>query len=420
MTHRIRNFDSLATTPARRDALDIVEAGLRSIDTAAVVRDRVRLAGSVLSIDTKSYDLATYRNVHVFGFGKASCEASAALEQILGERIHAGISIGTRANTCKTIKVCEASHPLPSPENVLHSGEIVAQCEDLSSEDLVLVVVSGGGSAMLCWPSSECDQGTLLYEASIRKGLTIQELNVVRKHISSLKGGGLAKLLHPATVVGLIFSDVPGNMPDMVASGPTYPDDSTVADAQAIIRKYELGSFELMETPKDASLFGNVTNIVLVSNETALQAMAHSAENLGYDSDIIASDMYDEPSSLVARFTAVARPHSVMLGGGESRFIVAARGGRGGRNQYVALTAATGLQAGQMFASIASDGNDNNDCAGALVDDSTVAHATASGFDTGDTLRNFDEHALLEKTGTLVYTGPTGANVSDLMFLLTP
>lgn len=420
MTHRIRNYDSLATTPARRDALDIIEAGFQAIDTAAVVHDRVRLEGDQLTVGTKTYDLNIYRNVHVFGFGKASCQASAALEQILGDRLHAGISIGTRANVCQTIKICEASHPLPSAENVRYSGEMVAECKGLSPEDLVLVVVSGGGSAMLCWPSSECEQGTRLYEASIRKGLAIQELNVVRKHISSLKGGGLAKLLYPATVVGLVFSDVPGNMPDMVASGPTYPDSSTVADAQAIIDRYELGTYALFETPKDASLFKNVTNIVLVSNETALRAMAKTAQNLGYASDIVASDMYDEPPALVARFTVRARPHSAILGGGESRLVIPEQAGHGGRNQHVALTAATALQTGQLFVSIASDGSDNNDSAGAIVDDGTVRRAAESGLDVKDALRKFDEHNLLEKTGALVFTGPTGANVSDLMFLLTP
>ncbi len=419
MTHRIRNYDVLATTPVRRDALDIIEAGLVAIDTATTVRNHVRLDGNSLTIGTRSYDLSRYRNVRVFGFGKASCQASAVMEQILGTRLHAGISIGTGTNACRTIKVCEASHPVPSSENVRHSGEIVAQCGTLSAEDLVLVIVSGGGSAMLCWPESECDQGIRLYEASVRKGLTIGELNVVRRHISSLKGGGLAKLLYPATVVGLIFSDVPGSMPDMVASGPTYPDTSTVADAQAIIDRYELGQYELLETPKDASLFKNVTNIVLISNETALQAMSETAQSLGYDTDIIASDIYDEPPALVARFTAAARAHSVILGGGESRLVIPVHGGHGGRNQYVALTAARVLQSGQVFVSIASDGSDNNDSAGALVDDATVKLATESGFDVNDALKKFDEHALLEEAGALVFTGPTGANVSDVMFLLT-
>jgi len=418
--HRIRNYEALATTPVRRDALDIIEAGLQAVDTAATIRNRVRLDGNMLSIGTSTYDLTAYRHVYVFGFGKASCQATVALECLLGDRLHAGISIGTRSGVCQTIKVCEASHPLPSPENVRHSGELVAQCASISPEDLVLIVVSGGGSAMLCWPSSECDQGIRLYEASVKKGLTIEELNVVRKHISSLKGGGLAKLLYPATVVGLIFSDVPGSMPDMVASGPTYPDTSTVADAKAIIDRYELGVFELMETPKDVSLFKHVTNIVLVSNEIALEAMKKTSRTLGYSADILASDMYDQPATLVARFTAASRPHSVILGGGESRLVITTHGGNGGRNQYVALTAATGLRAGQLFASIASDGSDNNNSAGALVDDATVQRATESGFNTHDTLKRFDEHALLEKTGALVFTGPTGANVSDLMLLLTP
>ncbi len=418
--HRIRNYDALATTPVRRDALDIIEAGLASIDTATTVRTHVHRNGSTLTIGAHHYDLDAYRHVHVFGFGKASCQASAALENILGNRLHSGISIGTRANVCHTIKVCEASHPLPSLENVRHSGDLVAQCETVSPEDLVLVIVSGGGSAMLCWPSSECDQGTRLYEASIRKGLTIEELNVVRKHLSSLKGGGLAKLLSPATVVGLIFSDVPGNMQDMVASGPTYPDASTIADAQEIIDRYRLGTYELLDTPKDASLFKNVTNIMLVSNESALKMMSQTAQALGYDTQVIASDMYDHPTPLVGRFTAGVRPHSVILGGGESRIIVTAQGGRGGRNQHVALTAAAVLKPGQLFFSIASDGSDNGDSAGAMVDDATIQRATESGFDTADTLRKFNEHSLLEKVQALVFTGPTGANVSDLMMLLTP
>jgi glycerate-2-kinase len=418
--HRIKNYDALATVPARRDALDIIEAGFGAIDTAATVRARVRREQDTLIIADKRYDLTHYRHIHVLGFGKASCEASAALEMILGDRLHAGISIGTRANVCENIKVCEASHPRPSLENVRHSGDLVAQCGTITAEDLVIVVISGGGSAMLCWPESECDQGTKLYEASIRKGLTIQELNVVRKHISSLKGGGLAKLLHPATVVGLIFSDVPGNMQDMVASGPTYPDASTIVDAQVIIDRYDLGSYNLIETPKDPALFANVTNVVLVSNETALQAMSQVAQKLGYTSHVISSDMYDDPEALTARFIDAAGPHTVVLGGGESRLVITTGGGDGGRNQHVALTGALRLTSGQLFASIASDGIDNGDCAGAIVDSSTVERAHHLGFDAHHALQTFDEHALLEKTGSLVLTGPTGANVSDLMVLVTP
>lgn len=418
--HRIRNFQALSRTPTHRDALDIIEAGLEAIDTAAVVRSQVRLDGETLSIGYRQYDLTKYRHIHVLGFGKASCIAAAELEQILNGRISSGIALSNSPKVCKSIAVCETSHPLPSDVNLKHSSALVAECETVAADDLVLVLISGGGSAMLCWPASECEQGVRLYHAANREGLTIHELNTVRKHISALKGGGLVKLLHPAKVVGMIFSDVPGDTPDMVASGPTYPDPTTIDDAKAVIAEHRLGDFDLMETPKDPELFRNVDNIVLVSNETALETMAATARRLGYDAAVVASDMYDEPAKIVSRLREKSKPHSVMLGGGESRLTISQPGGDGGRNQHVALTAATSLDRGELFASIASDGSDNGDSAGALVDAGTPARAVAAGIDVKRTLRHFNDRPLLEKTGDLVFTGPTGANVSDLMFLLTP
>jgi glycerate 2-kinase len=420
VTHRIRNYDELASTPARRDVLDIIESGLAAIDTGAVVRKHVQVNGNRLIIGTLQYDLNAYRHIHVLGFGKASCAAASVLDELLGERLFHGIALGSEAKVCRTIDVCEATHPLPSERNLELSSRLVRECETITADDLVLVIVSGGGSAMLCWPASECEQGVGLYEASVRKGLTIEELNTARKHISSLKGGGLAKLLHPATVVGLIFSDVPGNAPDMVASGPTYPDSSTVADAQSVIDRHDLGSYQLQETPKDMTLFKNVSNIVMVSNSTALDAMSTKSRSLGYAVQVIASDMYDEPDALVNRFSAAATAHSVVLGGGESRMVIPESGGMGGRNQHVALTAAMQLRRGQLFASIASDGSDNGDGAGALVDDATVRRASESGLDAAAVLLRFDEHMLLDTVGAIVLTGLTGANVSDLMVLLTP
>jgi len=418
--HRIRNYRALARTPARRDALDIIEAGLEAIDTAAVVRSQVRLTADTLTIGHQSYNLSEYRHVHVLGFGKASCVAAAELERILGNRIHSGIALSNSPKVCKNISVCETSHPLPSDANVQHSSALVAECETVTGDDLVLVLVSGGGSAMLCWPASECEQAGRLYHAANQRGLTIHELNTVRKHLSALKGGGLAKLLKPAKVVGLIFSDVPGDAPDMVASGPTYPDPTTVSDAQAIIDEHSLGNFDLLETPKDPELFRNVDNIVLVSNMQALEIMAQTAQRLGYATHIVAADMYDEPPKLVTRFREQARPHTVVLGGGESRLTITAPGGDGGRNQHVALTAAMTLDRGELFASVASDGMDNGEFAGALVDDDTPARAVSAGTDAATSLAVFNERPLLEQTGDLIQTGPTGANVSDLMLLLTP
>ncbi len=419
--HRIKNYSDLAHSPAHRDALDIIESGLAAIDTRAIIQKNIRLEGDTLHIGYRSYSLSEYRHVHVIGFGKASYQAATALENILGSRIHSGIALtGTGGDTasCAIITLYESSHPLPSSDNVTGTKALIAECETITADDLVLVLVSGGGSAMLCWPATECDQGIQLYRAANKKGLTVHELNTVRKHISALKGGGLAKLLHPARVVGIIFSDVPGDMPELVASGPTYPDTTTIADAQRIIEKFDLGDYQLSETPKEAMWFEHVDNFVIVSNETALSAMAATAERLGYATDIIAANIYDEPEHLAHRFLERAKKHSVILGGGEPRLTIANPQGVGGRNQHVALVMAAHIFQNQLFASIASDGIDNGASAGALVDSSTNTRAQAAGIDVALEVHRFNDQPVLEASGNLVITGPTGANVSDLMMLL--
>ncbi len=417
--HTITNFDALARTTARRDALTILEAGLAAIDTATVIRRQIQLDGTMLRIGKMQWDLTAYAHLHVIGFGKASCAAAATLDELLGDRITYGIALGTEAKTCRTIDVCEATHPLPSPRNVELTERLVRQCEAIGPHDLVLVVVSGGGSAMLCWPASECEQSKKLYAASLSAGLSIHELNTVRKHLSALKGGGLVKLLGGATVVGLIFSDVPGGYPDTVASGPTYLDTTTAADAQAIIKKFDLGQFDLTETPKDVAMFANVTNIVLVDNITALDAMAGAAHTAGYDAILAGNDLTETPADLVAKIQARAHPHTAVIAGGEPRIAITTEHGRGGRNRYTALTAVSLLYPGQAFVAYASDGMDNGPEAGAVVDAETLQRARTAGLDIADHLARFDDGPLLEQTNDVIMTGPTGANVSDLFVLVT-
>ena len=235
--HRIVNYDDLAITPARQCALEIVEAGLDAIATDTIVNRSVSYKDNRLKIGELDIDLTDVRHLHVIGFGKASCQAAESLEHTLGSRISSGLVIGNTSTTCEVIKTHQGTHPRPSLENGVHSEHMLAKVKDMNEKDLVIVLISGGGSALLCWPQTECEQGQRLYDESVHNGMTIQELNTVRKHISSLKGGGLAKLLYPARVIGLIFSDVPGIDYDMVASGPTYPDKSTISDAQSIIEK---------------------------------------------------------------------------------------------------------------------------------------------------------------------------------------
>ncbi|MCX6747365.1 MAG: glycerate-2-kinase family protein, partial [Candidatus Nomurabacteria bacterium] len=255
----IKNLDVLAPSileiENRRFALAVAEAGIEGIATDDVVSRALRLEGDILHVFDKNFDLKLYKRIKVVGFGKASCQAAIALEKILGSRIHEGAVIGLHKIESEYINIYAGTHPRPSEENSVGSERIYKICEEATEDDLVIAIVSGGGSALLCYPDSECDQGRVLYDSFLKSGKTTVELNTVRKHISALKGGGLAKTAYPATVIGLIFSDIPGNHFEDVASGPTYKDASTVEDALTIIKNHDLGEFELTETPKEDKYF---------------------------------------------------------------------------------------------------------------------------------------------------------------------
>ena len=260
--HSIKNFDELATTPNRKIALEIMEAGLDAINTERVVLSSVSIVGNILFVRGKPFNLTEYKKIKVVGFGKSSCEAALALEKVLGPKIERGAVIGLNKAPCKYIETFAGAHPIPSEINGEAGKKIYEIINESSEEDLIIVLVSGGGSALLCYPESECAEGAELYDSFLKSGKTIAEMNTVRKHLSLLKGGGLAKLAYPATIIGLIFSDIPGNDFDNVASGPTYKDNTTVADAQKIITENNLGKFNLIETPKEDKYFDNVYNFV--------------------------------------------------------------------------------------------------------------------------------------------------------------
>ncbi len=414
----INNLDALATTPARRQALQVVEAGLDAIDTEQAIRSSVSLEGETLSIGDMAVDLVRFKRIRIVGFGKASCTAAVALEQMLGLRIKDGVVIDVVSAKCEFIKTFVGTHPRPSDENVLAARDIIAMAQEVSEDDLVLVIISGGGSALLCWPQSECDQGQQLYDEFLKVGGTITELNTVRRHISSLKGGGLAKLFYPAKVIGLIFCDVPGNQCEQVASGPTFRDDSTVDDAKNILDKYGITGFELMETPKDERFFKNVTNIMLVSNTMALDAMVEKGKALGFSPVILSSALYDAPSQVIEKMMKELDRHDMVLAGGEPTIIVEGEQGSGGRNTYLAMCVLSHLQENMVFASVGSDGLDNSDAAGGIVDAQTMVRARELGLDFDAHLKRFDSYGFLQKTGDLLFTGPTGANVSDLLLLM--
>jgi glycerate-2-kinase len=236
-----------------------------------------------------------------------------------------------------------------------------------------------------------------------------------------LKGGGLVKLAYPATVIGLIFSDVPGDNFSEVASGPTYKDETTVLDAQKIIDENNLGYFDLMETPKENKYFEKVHNFVLVSNKTAVEAMAKKGEELGLEAKIVSTDLYDEVEIALKKIFSAEKENSVVLAAGEPSVVVPKNAGHGGRNLHLGLEAIKNkmVDDNSVFISFASDGMDNSDVAGAVVDKETTEKAQKLNLDAADYANRFDSYNFFQQTGDLIFTGPTGANVSDLMILLT-
>lgn len=418
---RILNRDLLATSSYRETVLDIIEAGYEAIDTEAVINTKVKVQSNVLQIEGHNFNLTDYEHVYVVGFGKASCKAAYVLEQILGNAIKDGIVIGIKPTQCDIIQTFGGSHPMPSVQNVEVSEKIIDLSKKITEKDLVITVVSGGGSALLCWPMDECKQAQQLYEDFLGTGGNIRELNTIRKHISQLKGGGLAAELYPATVVSLIFSDIPGDHYELVASGPTYKDTSTIADAQAVIEKYSLKEYNLIETPKDDKFFERVTNIPIVSNINALDCMAKKVAELGLKSKIVSSELYGSLPEVTAELLQAVEPGVVVLGAGEPKLIVTTTGGSGGRNQMLAMEFLPKLEGADVFASIASDGRDNGEYAGVVEDKTTFERANSENINYEDYKKRFDSENFYLRLGSeLLQTGYTDANVSDLMIYYRP
>ena len=421
MKHWIKNFDELATTENRRLALSIAEAGYDAISTEKVILDNLKLENNILTIMGQIFDLSKFNRIKVVGFGKASCEGALALEKVLGSKINEGVVIGLQKVTCEYIETFAGTHPIPSEVNILPGKKIFDIVNNSDENDLVIAIVSGGGSALLCYPGSECPQGIDLYNHFLESGKSITEMNSVRKHLSLLKGGGLAKIAYPATVIGLVFSDVPGSHFEDVASGPTYKDKTTIEDIQKIIKENNLGNFDLFETPKEDKYFEKVHNFVLVSNKTAVKAMEIKAKELGFKTDVVSTELYDDIEDSLHKIFNEEADNTVVLAAGEPKIIVRKAGGTGGRNLYMSLEEIKlkMIDNKSVFLALASDGMDNSDAAGAIVDEKTLNDINKFKIDVNDALERFDAYPVFKKSGDMIMTGPTGANVSDLMILLT-
>lgn len=414
----IKNFKQLATTELREAALLIAKAGLQAVDTQAVIEEKVKLAGGALNVSGQQFNLKKFRRIFFVGVGKAALSSAQALEKILGSRLTQGIALDIKKGKLKHIESLAGDHPFPSQRNIAAASKIKKLLSGLKKNDLIITAISGGGSALLCsLPKATCQEETLITNVLFERGADIEEINTLRKHISDLKGGGLAKLVYPATIISLIFSDTPGCGLDTVASGPTVFDTTTIVDAQKIIKKYSLPKLDLFETPKDKKYFKNVYNFLLLCNMDALRAMFAKATELGFKAKVCGNCLSGEAREVGRHLAHLPKAGEAIIGGGET--VVHIKGtGKGGRNQELVLGTMGYLPANTVIISLASDGRDNTDAAGAIADDQSLRKARHSKLDPKKFLANNDSYHFFEKTGDLIFTGPTGTNVSDLMVVV--
>lgn len=426
MSVRIQNQKQLATTTVRKHALSIIRAGLDAVETSHAVKQAVRREDKKLRIGKKTYNLDSYERVFVVGIGKAAFDAAETLESILGKYITDGTVLDVKGGRLRYLKSLVGTHPFPSHTNIRATADILGILKGVGKKDLVIAIVSGGGSALLCWPYQlEGNDITKITQSLMRQGASIHELNTVRKHTSEIQGGQLAAMAHPATVVGLIFSDVPGDDLSMVASGPTVLDTTSINDAQKVLDAYQvlrlcrMEHCGLRETPKNPLLFSHVHNEMLVNNVMATEAMKIKAEELGYKPVMYSTQVQGEAREVGETFARLIKPGQALIGAGETTVTVIGNG-KGGRNQESALGALQYLADQALFLSIASDGIDNSPVAGAIVDDQVKAFVHRKKMRSSAYLKRNNSFAFFQKTKTFIETGITGVNVSDLMLCLRP
>jgi glycerate 2-kinase len=378
----------------------------------------------------------------VIGAGKASAAMAAALEMAWTDVEMSGVVVTRYGHAVPAgrIEVIEASHPVPDIHGELAARRILAAVQGLGPDDLVVALFSGGGSALMTLPAGDMTLADkqAINKALLASGATISEMNVVRRHLSGIKGGRLAVAARPARVVTLVISDVPGDDPAAVASGPTLPDASTMADARRIVDRYNIELSEAAslvlasgaETPKPAEI---VTDVRLIATPSlALAAAAKAAEGFGLTPLILGDALEGEASEVGVVFAGIARSvadkglplkgPAILLSGGETHVSIGQQSaGRGGRNTEFLLGLAVALAGHRAVWAVAgdSDGIDGTeDAAGALVTPDTLERGRALGLDAHLFLRGHDSYSYFDPLGDLIRTGPTLTNVNDIRAVL--
>ncbi len=439
----------------RSDAREIFRNSLMAVDPCKAVKRFIHLEGDRLLIGMKGrheaeLDLGEFDRISLVGAGKAAAPMARGIEELFGKKIRKGL-INVKHGFTEKLSftgIIEAGHPVPDKNGIKGTEKILDFLRHANEKDLIFSLISGGGSALLLQPAGDI---TLSEKQKITRdllacGASIDEINAIRKHISSSKGGQMARAAFPAAIVNLMLSDVVGDKMDVIASGPFVPDTSTFKDAWGIFKKYDLKEVpaaiqkhikmgldgQIPETPKENDkIFDRVFTHIVGSNILALEAASVMAEKLGYRPLILSSMVEGETREVARVHTAIAReilktgrpipPPACIISGGETTVTI--RGdGLGGRNQEFCLAAALdleGLPPRVVLLSGGTDGNDGpTDAAGAVVDPLTVTRGKNAGMPAENFLNRNDAYHFFKKTKDLLMTGPTNTNVMDLRLVL--
>ena len=434
----------------RQDALTIFRAALKAADPVLAVRRFLRREGHLLIAGAKRYPLRRFERIFVLGAGKASASMAGAVETILGARITGGLIVTKYDHglALKRVQLVESAHPVPDEAGVKGARRLGEIADQAGAQDLVIMLMSGGASALTPYPVppitlAEKQETTKLLLAC---GANIHEINTVRKHLSGIKGGQLARRAAPATLITLMLSDVIGDPMDVIGSGPTVSDPSTFAAAVAILGNYELtrrvptsvlarlqqgGAGQVEETPKPGDrAFRRAQNLIVGSNRLAVDAAAAKARQLGYRPLVLSTFVEGETREIARMHAAIAnevlassrpvRPPACLISGGETTVTIRGKG-LGGRNQEFVLAAAIDLAGvkGVTVLSAGTDGTDGpTDAAGAIGDGATAERANARQLSPNAILAENDSYHFFDALGDLIRTGPTRTNVNDVRLLL--
>lgn len=433
----------------RQIAEQIFLAGVESVLPDKLITRTMSVTGDSLQIDKLKISLGKTKSIYVIGAGKASAIMALEVEKILGDRITEGhiiVKYGHSAEL-KLIKITEAGHPFPDANGFSATKSILEIARKAKADDIVICLLSGGGSSLLCDCPEELtpDDLILVNKLLVNCGAGIKEINAVRKHLSKVKGGQLAAAVYPATLVSLILSDVIGDHPDVIASGPTAPDPTTFIDAIEVLEKFNVkqslparvidflysgAMLKRPETPKPGDkIFDKTWNILIGTNRIALESSRLKAQEQNINAVVIVDEVQGDVVSVSEYLVDMAlqfkndrhevKPVCILLGG-ETTVRMTGKGA-GGRNQHLALLCAKHLEdkPGITILCAGTDGNDGpTKAAGAVVDSDTISYALSRKVDPDRYLKDFNSYGFFNKTSGHIITGPTRTNVMDIVVIL--